>query len=147
MNRCTSEVLESYLAKYGWRFRSVGEGLWKTSFQTDGRDFPLLIILTDNILSLVVQPFLDLSIDWERWPEVSRLLLEMNSRSSLVKISIGAAGNMELSIEVLSRPLDYDSFTMILGLLSYYTETYAEELEDALDLIGYTSGESFPILA
>lgn len=146
MNRCPSELLESFLLDYGWSFRREGAGLWKTSFHGEAQLFPLSIIMTDNVLSFVIQPFVELSVDWESWPEISRLLLELNARATMAKFSISGEGRIELSIEVLNSALSFDSFSLTMGLLGYYADTYYEEILSDLDQMGYDSSETRSLL-
>ncbi len=145
MERCTSELLESYLLKYGWAFDCVGTGLWKTAFQGEDREFPVSIIMTENLISFIIQPFIELSIDWDNWPEISKLLLDVNSRMTLAKFAVGADDRMELSIEVLKNGIDYDSLELILGLLTYYADLHHEGILGDLDLIGYRHTESLSL--
>lgn len=142
MNRCTSELLESYLLDYGWSFRREGKGLWKTSFRGEEQLFPLSIIMTDNIVSFIIQPFVELTVDWESWPEISRLLLEWNARATLAKFSLSGDGRIELSIEVLNNAFSYDSFSLTMGLLGYYADAYYEEILNDLDTMGFRYSES-----
>lgn len=146
MNRCTSEVLESYLCDYGWTFRREGEGLFRTHFQGDEQSFPLNIIMTDNVISFVIQPFVDITVDWESWPEISKLLLELNARSALAKFSINLEGQIELSMEVLAGSFGYESFSLSMGLLGYYADAYLEEILHGLDLAGYRYSETLHLL-
>lgn len=146
MNRCTSELLESFMLDYGWSFRREGTGLWKTSFRGEEHLFPLSIIMTENVLSFVIQPFIELSVDWESWPEISRLLLELNSKATMAKFSLSGEGRIELSIEVLNNAFSYDSFSLTMGLLGYYADAYYEEILNDLDQIGYRYTESLNLL-
>ena len=146
MNRCTSELLESFMLDYGWSFRREGAGLWKSSFRGEEQLFPLSIIMTDNVLSFVIQPFIELSVDWESWPEISRLLLELNSKATMAKFSLNVEGRIELSIEVLNNAFSFDSFSLTVGLLGYYAYAYYEEILNDLDQIGYRYTESLNLL-
>lgn len=146
MNRCTSERLESFLVDYGWAFRREGDGLWKTGFRGEEQIFPMSIILTDNFVSFVVQPFVELAIDWESWPEISRLLLELNARATMAKFAISREGRIELSIEVLNASFDFESFTLTMGLLGYYADAYYDEILSDLDHLGYRYTESLNLL-
>lgn len=146
MNRCTGELLESFLADYGWAFRREGEGMWKTGFRGEEQIFPLSIILTETWISFVVQPFVELSIDWDSWPEISRLLLELNARATMAKLSISLEGRIELSIEVLNAAFTYESFSLTMGLLGYYADSYYDEILSDLDMIGYRYSESLNLL-
>ncbi|MBC7532368.1 MAG: YbjN domain-containing protein, partial [Oligoflexus sp.] len=154
MNRCTSEMLESFLADYGWAFRREGDGngnrdgsgMWKTGFRGEEQIFPLSIIMTETWISFIVQPFVELSVDWDSWPEISRLLLELNARATMAKFSISLEGRIELSIEVLNAAFTYDSFSLTMGLLGYYADSYYDEILSDLDVIGYRYSESLNLL-
>lgn len=156
MNRCTSELLESFLVDYGWAFRREGESgsgvkvegtsLWKTGFRGEEHIFPLSIIMTETWISFVIQPFVPLSVDWESWPEISRLLLELNARATMAKFSISAEGRIELGIEVLNAGFTYESFTLTMGLLGYYADCYYDEILSGLDHLGYSYTESLNLL-
>ncbi len=146
MNRCTSELLESFLADYGWVFHREGEGRWRTGFLGAEQSFPLSIILTETWITFVIQPFVSLAVDWESWPEISRLLLELNARSTLAKFAISPEGKIELSIEVLTRGFDAESLSLTLGLLGHYADASYDEILSGLDLIGYKYTESLNLL-
>jgi hypothetical protein len=146
MNRCTSELLESFMLDYGWAFRREGEGLWKTAFRSDGQTFPLSIIMTENIISFVIQPFVDADIDWEDGSEVSRRLLECNARIAMAKFSLSEEGRIELSLDVLNGAFNYDSFLLATGLLGHYADTYYDEILSDLDLVRSRYCESFNLL-
>ncbi|RZA21628.1 MAG: hypothetical protein EOP10_16405 [Proteobacteria bacterium] len=146
MNRCTSELLESFMLDYGWVFSREGDGLWKTGFRGDDQTFPLSIIMTDNIISFVIQPFVDTEIDWDSCSEVSRLLLEFNARIAMAKFSLSEEGRIELSLDVLNSSFSYDSFLLTMGLLGHYADTYYDEILSDLDLINSRYSESFNLL-
>lgn len=142
LRRCTSELLESYLKDYGFAYRCTGIGLWKTAFRGEEQLFPLSIILTENVVSFVIQPFVELLVDWESWPEISRLLLELNSKATMAKFALSAEGRIELSIEVLSSAFSYESFSLTMGLLGFYADNYYDEILESLDSIGFRYSES-----
>ena len=146
MNRCTSELLESFMLDYGWSFSREGDGLWKTAFRCEDQTFPLSIIMTDNIISFVIQPFVDIEVDWDNWPEISRMLLEFNARVAMAKFSLSDEGRIELSLDALNSAFNYDSFTLTMGLLGHYDDTYYDEILSDLDTIGYRYSESFNLL-
>lgn len=146
MERCTSQMLEAFLADYGWVFRSAGENEWLTGFEAEECSFPLRISLTETWISFQIQPFLGIKIDWECWPEISRWLLDLNHTSPLVKLSINAEGFIELNLDVLNMGFQYDGFCTILGLIGFYADMFYDDILSHLDLIGFRYSESLGLL-
>lgn len=146
MIRCDGELLESYLADYGWSFRREGEGSWRTGFRGEDQCFPLHILLSDSWVTFSVQPFLSISVDWDSWPEISRLLLELNSTSTMVKLSVDGSGQMELSLDAFSLNFNYDAFCLAMGLLGFYADSFYDEILTRLDSLGFRYTESLNLL-
>ena len=146
MDRCTDSHLESYLAAYGWVYDSFAEQQWKTGFHGESSHFPLVIILSDTWLSFHIDPLIDLHIDWESWPEIALFLLELNTRHPMVKVGVSSHGQIELSLDVLNRAMDYDNFCLVLSLLGFYADLLYDEILSSLDLLGFRYSEALRLL-
>jgi len=146
MERCTGPLLENYLSTYGWTFRASGNQEWKTAFQGQDQSFPLRIHLTDTWISFVIEPYLNLDIDWESWPEISRCLLELNGTSSMVRLSLCGKGQIEMGLEALNNRFCYESFCTCMGLLGFYADQFYDEILGRLDSIGFRYSESLKLL-
>lgn len=146
MERCTGPLLENFLATYGWSYRSTGQHEWTTGFQGQERSFPLRISMTETWISFQIEPYLGLDIDWESWPEISRCLLELNGRSSMVRLSLCDKGQIEMSLEVLNRQFCYEAFCTCIGLLGFYADQFYDEILARLDSIGFRYSESLKLL-
>lgn len=121
--------LESFLSEYGWAYEPLGHSAWSTGFQGNSHLFPLAIKLTTTCVSFEVRPFLGLAIDWIHWPELSRDLLELNNKVQLVKVALSEHGEVCLSCQVLSAGFDYDQLQRILGIIGYYADELAPEIQ------------------
>ncbi len=146
MERCTGPLLENYLATYGWTYRSTGSQEWTTGFQGQDRSFPLRISLTETWISFQIEPYLGLEIDWESWPEIARCLLELNGRSSMVRLSLCDQGRIEMGLEVFNKQFCYESFCTCIGLLGFYADHFYDEILSRLDSIGFKYTESLKLL-
>jgi hypothetical protein len=146
MNRCDGKLLESFLSAYGWSYRREGDGAWRTGFRGEDQSFPLSILLSESWVTFSVQPFLSIPVDWESWPEISRMLLELNSKSTMVKLSLNPSGQMELSLEAFAINFEYDVFCLAMGLLGFYADSFYDEILTRLDSIGFRYTESLNLL-
>ncbi len=146
MDRCTGSVLESYLSDYGWVFQTDAEHQWKTGFHGESCHFPLVIILSDTWVSFHIDPFLQIAIDWESWPEIALFLLELNARHPMLKIGVSTHGHIELSMDVLNRAMDYENFCLALSLLGFYADLIYDEVLSHLDHIGFRYSETLSLL-
>ena len=140
-------ALQDYLNRYGWDYVKKSDTLIATGWQGEHRSFPLSIEITDTWVSFIVQPFLNLSIDWESWPEIALLLLEMNERTSMAKFSKNCDGCIVLSLDVFAENLSFQIFSDVIGLVGYYAEILYDELLTNLDAVGFRYCESLNILA
>ena len=146
MVQCTSNVLESYFYDYGWNFKSSGIRQWITGWRGEDRYFPLNISLTDTLISFSIQPFLKLQVDWESWPEISKLLLELNNECKMIKISIDPEYNMCLSMELPSSSLTFGCFKDSIGMLGYYADHVYDAILTFLDQLGFKYADSLNML-
>ena len=78
MVQITEDKLESFLSNYGWAFKKVKDGVWRSGWQGAGRSYPLKISLCDTWLSFEIDPLVTMDIEWDSWPEISSFLLELN---------------------------------------------------------------------
>lgn len=132
MNQCTPEILEEFLADYGWNYYKVTKGIWTTGFATDIQTFPLKIILDDNFVTFSVQPLLKLDFDIIAFPEISAHILELNFHSHVVKLCIDDVGDIVLTYALLNQVFDFEQFSTALGVLGHYTVQFHKELDDLL---------------
>ena len=128
MEPISPELLETYLAEYGWDFEPEGEGGWTTGFQGEARVYPLRIKLSNTCISFEVRPLIDLTLDRTRWPELAIDLLELNHRLQLVKLGVTDGGEIVMSCQVLSSGFDYETLARILGIVGYYADEVAPEI-------------------
>ena len=142
----TPQVLESYLADYGWAFRKVSETNWVTGWQGGDRSYPLVLTLSDTWLSFEVKPFLKLSLDWDIWPELSLFLLELNHSSHMVKLVVDESGDICLHLEMFTNELIFSNFADSLGLIGYYCDQMYDQILNQLDRIGCQTPQDFKYL-
>ena len=136
MSRMTPELLESYLADYGWAFRTISPGHWVTGWQGQDRSYPLVVTLSDTWLSFLVKPFLRLEVDWENCPELSQFLLELNNTCHMVKLVIDDRGDVCLGLEVFANHIVFGNFADSLGVLGYYCDFLYDQIHGQIDQIG-----------
>lgn len=146
MERCNGQMLEAYLTTYGWAYRASGDQEWQSGFEGEECTFPLHISLNETWISFRVQPFIAIKIDWECWPEISRWLLDLNHTSPLVKLSINAEGYIELNLDLLNQGLNYEGFSVAIGLIGYYADLFYDDILSHLDTIGFRYSESLGLL-
>lgn len=146
MKTCTIQELKSYLDEYGWSYQQGDGRSLQTGFQGQDRSFPLQIQLTETWVSFTIEPYLDLDIDWESWPEISRCLLELNSCSSMVRLGIQEKGLIELSLDLLVQNFNYEGFVIAVGLLGFYADHFYDEILSRLDGLGFRYSESLRLL-
>jgi len=132
MSQLTSELLASYLVSYGWTFEATGPASWRTGFQGEQRLYPLEIRLTQTCVSFEVRPLVDLTLEFGRWPEISRDLLELNGRMQLVKLALVGDGEVTLACQVLVAGFTYDMLSRILGIIGYYADEVTPEIYQRL---------------
>ena len=146
MSRMTPELLESYLADYGWAFRKISRGHWVTGWQGRDRAYPLVLSLSDTWLSFQVKPFLRLAVDWENWPELSQFLLEMNHSCHMVKLVVDDRGDVGLSLEIFANNMVFPNFADALGVLGYYCDYLYEQILGQMDRIGLSLDQAVKYL-
>lgn len=132
----TSDTLESLLTEYGWTFEAKGGNIWTTGFQGEQRLYPLQIRLTQTCVSFEVRPLVDLTVELGRWPDLSRDLLELNSRMQIVKVGVTEDGELTLACQVLSTGFDFEMLTRILGIIGYYADEVTPEIYHRLAVRG-----------
>lgn len=128
MDICSAPQFESYLAAYGWRFRSAGENRWRSGWQGADRYFGLEIDLDSHWITFVVRPLIHTSIDWSRAPTLLQRLLELNGQTQMASLYIDEQGYIALRAQALRAGFDYDGLSNILGILGYYADLLSQEL-------------------
>ena len=136
MSRMTPELLESYVADYGWAFRKIAPGHLATGWQGRDRAYPLVLNLSETWLCLQVRPFIRLAIDWENWPELSQFLLELNHSCHMVKLVVDERGDVCLNLEIFANNIVFSNFADAVGVLGYYCDYLYEQISGHLDRIG-----------
>lgn len=143
MAKLSRRNVELYLQKYGWSFHDGDdENTWIAGWQGETHAFPLVIELCDTWLSMTVSPLMNLGVDWNSWPEISRILLEMNNDCKLVKLGIDENGEISLSLQFFTEEVPYEEFSDGLGVIGYYTEQIYEELSHLLSEVGFFASKS-----
>ena len=142
----SSTALEDFLGRYGWDYIKKSDNCLVTGWQGEHRSYPLRIEVSDTWVSFKVQPFLNLTIDWDSWPEIAMYLLEMNDGTSMAKVSLDDEGRIVMSLEVFSQDLSFERFSDVLGVLGHYAEILYDDLLSTLDNVGYRYCESLNIL-
>lgn len=103
--------------------------------------------LSETWLSFEVSPLLCLDIDWQEWPELSTLLLEINHTLHMVRISLNDEGEIILSTQLFCNQLSYDTFHDAVGVLGHYAEMLFQKLFDHAVEIGALSDNQQMLLA
>jgi hypothetical protein len=142
----TSELVESYLNRYGWSYHLTDEKSLQTGWSGEEGVFPLKIVFYENWVGFQVRLFKKLAIDWESWPEISRYLLEWNDGCHMVRTAIGPKGDINLSLDLPTGALAFDLFAETLTVLGHYTERLYKDLLEHLDHVGYRYCKSLDIL-
>jgi hypothetical protein len=137
MNRVTSDIIETYLKRYGWSYHADGQSCWMTGWQSEARAYPLIISLNDTFVSLTVAPLMKLGLEWDAWPEIMRYILDLNHDCRMVKLGIDEFGDLTLSLYAFSGRLTYEEFADALGVVGHYAERVFDEMYRHLDAIGF----------
>jgi len=118
--------VEGYFSRYGWVIHPDGDNRWITGWRGDDHSFPMVIEYNETCLSLMVVPLLDVSIDWQDWPEFLQLMGELNGEAKLVKLGLDNEQRLVLSLQVLNLHLSYEVFADAVSIIGYYAETIHE---------------------
>lgn len=146
MSASTRKLVSEYLSRYGWVFDSSKQGGIESGWQGESIYFSLSIDCYQHWIAFRVNPFPELNIDWESWPEIARYLLEWNDGSHVAKLSLDAAGIIQINADLLVDNLDFDAFSQTLGTISHYAERLYDDLLTFLDHVGFRYCESLNIL-
>lgn len=146
MASSTRQIVEGFLTRYGWDYRTLDSWQLQSGWQGDEGLYPLHITIYDNWLGLQVRPFKSLAIEWESWPEIARYLLEWNDSSHMVKLAIGPTGDVNISLDIPLQNLSFEVFENTLTVLGHYTEKLYDDLLNYFDMIGYSYCKSLDIL-
>ena len=128
MIQCSSSSLEGFLIDYGWSFKKVSRGVWRTGFTTEKRSYPVRILLDNHFLTLSVQPLLKIDIDLEAFPEAAAYLLELNHEASMVRLGVDEVGDITMSLNLINGSFSKDDFHLSLGLIGHYADTFYAEI-------------------
>lgn len=135
MAHVTPQLLEGYLAAYGWNFEALDGNVWRTGFDVDGRVFPMQIKLSATCVSFEVTPWAGATLEGREASDLSRDLLELNGRLQLVKLGLDQDGEILLSCQVLAAGFDFDMLSHILGIIGYYAEELAPMLQERFETL------------
>lgn len=134
MNQLSTNAVETFLTRYGWKFTKSTRDVILTGWTSDLRSYPLRIIVDEAFLTLQVQPFLKMEIDLSAFPEVATQLLELNYHSLLVKVSVDDIGDIVLSTSLLREDLSFEDFSAVLGVLAHYADQIFDEMDQILEM-------------
>ena len=116
--------LEKYLLEYGWTYRRIGDHQIVTGWSGNSRDYRLNIETLDTIVCFSVDKFFSFDEDYENFPEILVLLLEMNKESPLLKLSLDAGGDVVLLAEVMISQLNSENFFNLISVMGHYADQF-----------------------
>ena len=120
------DALGQYFEHYGergWSYEKLDESTLASGFKGTTRSFQFFVKIDAEWVYFVLVPFI-------KQPEAGyksdqlRFLLRLNYEMNLVKSGIDEDGDAFLAVEFPVNDLDYEHFSMILDLLSYYADKY-----------------------
>ena len=88
------------------------------------RDYRLNIETLDTIVCFSVDKFFSFDEDYENFPEILVLLLEMNRESPLLKLSLDAGGDVVLLTEVMISQLNSENFFNLISVMGHYADQF-----------------------
>lgn len=147
MSRGIFCTLQDFLRRYEWNYQSYSDDIIRTGWCSDGRSFSLEIEVSPTWVSFRVDPLIDITIDWDSWPELSQFLMELNDRCSMVRLSLGTSEQIVVTLDIFVDQLSYDTFAQSLSLIGYYSEQFYSEFLEKLDQIGLRYNDSLNFLA
>ena len=116
--------LEKYLIAYGWKYRRIGDHQIVTGWAGNSRDYHLHIETMDTLVCFSIEKFFSFDEDYENFPEILVLLLEMNKESPLLKLSLDSRGDVILLAEVMQNQLSEDNFFNLISVMGHYADQF-----------------------
>lgn len=117
---------------FGWKYQQRDDHTLLAGFRGKHADFPLIARFNDQWLSLTVAHFLP-PVPAAAETNVLRRLLELNGRTTLVRLALDEQGEVMLTADVPGhKRLDPDLFAMTVDLLTLNADDLYDELHTLL---------------
>lgn len=126
------DQLEDLITEYGWTFARAEGDLWHSGFRGEFAYFPMDIRLSSTCVSFEVCPLLEFDKDLRTKPDLVCDLLELNASLQLVKLAIKESGAISLSCQVLTTGFGAETLDKVLGIMAYYADSLAGEVQSRL---------------
>lgn len=130
MAPCDLEQLQNYFKRYGWVCKTDGSSQCSSGWMSDNRVFPLKVTLNPTVLLFEVELLkLERIYAGRSGSEFFRFLFDLNSRSTLIKVTLNDDKVVGLSIGALAEGFSFDHLYQILGILGHYADLIVDEVQ------------------
>jgi len=126
------DKLETFLKQYGWEYKLDADGKFLTGFTDEnGNGYPLIISSKDELVTLTTSIELDLE-KTQGESQWAVLLLRFNYAWPMVKMGLDDDFRLVLSLDLLSKSLDYGGFSFSLDVFIETAQMLTKEFEEII---------------
>ena len=122
MSLTRKNKIETYLDKYGWKFKKKASDFFITGWGAEEKDFTMEIKTSENFIYFQTNILTVPSVDFKNIKTVLAESLQINMDSILIKLCWDGQFSFFLKYELMNKNLSYSGFCEIISIICHYSE-------------------------